>query len=185
MLTTNFTLIQELTTDRLVLRKLVLADAPQILNMRGDDAVMQYIGKDKILTIADAETFINWINKSLDENEGITWAITLKETPHILIGTVGFWRLIKQHYRAELGYMLSPDYWKKGIMKEAILKLIEIGFTDIKLHSIEAHINPDNKASASVLLSTGFKREACLKENFYYKGLFRDTEIYSLLQKPV
>ncbi|CAN5470913.1 GNAT family N-acetyltransferase [soil metagenome] len=182
MLTTNFTLIQELTTARLVLRKLVLADAPQILSMRGDDRVMQYIGKDKILTIADAETFINWINRSLDENEGITWAITLKETPHILIGTVGFWRLIKQHYRAELGYMLHPEYWRKGIMKEAIFKLIDIGFKEIKLHSIEAHIRPDNKASAAVLVSTGFTREAYLKENFYYNGVFSDTEIYSRLQ---
>ncbi len=182
MLITNFTLFPELITERLVLRKLVKADAPQILTMRSDDEVMKYIGKEKILTLEDAAAFIDWINKSLDANEGITWAIALKETPDILIGTVGFWRLIKQHHRAELGYMLNPAYWKKGIMKEAIIKLIDFGFTEIALHSIEAHINPENKASASVLLSTGFIKEAYFKENFYFKGRFSDTEIYSLLQ---
>lgn len=182
MLTTNFTSLQKLTTERLVLRKLVLADAPQILSLRSDDSVMKYIGKDKILTLADAEAFINMINNSFDTNEGINLAIALKETPHLLIGIVGFWRFIKQHYRAEIGYMLSPAYWKKGIMKEAILKLIDIGFNSIKLHSIEAHINPENQASASILRSIGFKKEAYLKENFYYNGIFSDTEIYSLLQ---
>ena len=66
-------------------------------------------------------------------------------------------------------------------MKEALIKVIEYGFNEMKLHSIEAHINPANSASAGILEATGFIREAYFKEDFYYKGVFSDTAIYSKL----
>lgn len=172
----------EIKTERLILRKIWLADAPEILKLRSDENVMRYIDKERAVTIADAETFINRILQSLNINDGITWAIAFKENPEILIGTIGFWRLIKEHDRAEIGYMLNPALWKRGIMKEALAEVIKTGFQYLKLHSIEAHINPENEASARILLSTGFVKEAHFKENFFYNGIYRDTAIYSKLQ---
>ena len=78
--------------------------------------------------------------------------------------------------------MLNPKFWKKGIMKEALLRVIDFGFDEMKLHSIEANINPDNEASAKILESTGFVKEAYFKEDFFFEGTFRDTIIYSRLQ---
>ncbi len=98
-----------------------------------------------------------------------------------MIGTIGLWRIIKEHYRAEIGYMLLPEHWKKGFAKEAVLKVVEYGFDEMKLHSIEAHINPKNAASAGLLEITGFVREAYFKEDFFFNGAFEDTAIYSLL----
>ena len=181
MLETNFTPFPEINTERLLLRKITKDDAPAILKLRSDERVMQYIDREMACNIADAEIFINRISTSLDTNEGINWGIALKETPDILIGSIGYWRIIKEHYRAEIGYILSLDYWKKGIMKEAMMAIIEVGFKSIQLHSIEAHINPLNTASSLILVSAGFIKEAYFKENFFYKGTFRDTEIYSLL----
>jgi ribosomal-protein-alanine N-acetyltransferase len=66
-------------------------------------------------------------------------------------------------------------------MKEALIKVIDYGFNEMKLHSIEAHINPENAASAAILEATGFVREAYFKEDFFYKGEFSDTAIYSKL----
>jgi ribosomal-protein-alanine N-acetyltransferase len=91
--------------------------------------------------------------------------------------------LIKENYRAEVGYMLLPEFWKKGLAKEALLKVIEYGFDEMKLHSIEAHISPRNAASASLLGKTGFVKEAYFKEDFFFNGAFEDTAIYSLLAK--
>ena len=45
-----------------------------------------------------------------------------------VIGSICYWRLLKQHYRAEIGYALHPQYWKKGLMKEAILKVLDYGY---------------------------------------------------------
>ncbi|MEP7144672.1 MAG: GNAT family N-acetyltransferase [Ferruginibacter sp.] len=182
MLEPDFSVFPELKTARLLLRKVSNADAREILKLRSDEDVMRYIDKERSATIADAEAFINKIKDSLKSNDGITWAITLKESPKILIGTIGYWRLIKEHHRAEIGYMLNPEYWNKGIMKEALAKVINVGFDLLKLHSIEAHINPGNEASAGILTSAGFTKDAYFRENFFFGGIFRDTAIYSRLQ---
>jgi ribosomal-protein-alanine N-acetyltransferase len=134
-------------------------------------------------SIDEAKAFIKLITDLLEGNSGITWAMALKESPDKLIGTIGLWRLIKEHYRAEIGYMLHPAYWRKGFTKEAILKVSLFGFNELKLHSIEGHINPRNAASAKTLESTGFVREAYFKEDFFFNGKFEDSAIYSLLNK--
>jgi ribosomal-protein-alanine N-acetyltransferase len=105
----------------------------------------------------------------------------LKENSALLIGTIGLWRIIKEHYRAEIGYMLLPEYFRKGYTKEAITRVTAFGFEDMKLHSIEANINPANLGSAAVLKSTGYVKEAYFRENFYFDGTFKDSEIYSII----
>lgn len=66
-------------------------------------------------------------------------------------------------------------------MKEALKPVLQYAFTKMNLHSIEANINPDNIASAALLESCGFIKEAYHKENYYYDGVFYDSVIYSKL----
>jgi ribosomal-protein-alanine N-acetyltransferase len=159
------------------------SDAPEILFLRSDDTVMKFIDREKPKSLEEAATFIQTVNANIDKNESIMWAITLKDNPQTLVGNIGFWRIISQHYRAEVGYMLHPDLWGKGIMKEALLAAIDFGFNKMKLHSIEAHINPDNTVSGMLLEKSGFIREAYFREDFFFRGKFIDTAIYSLLAK--
>lgn len=181
MLAPDFAIFPEINTERLYLRKVIHNDAPEILKLRSDEQVMRFIGKERAKTIEDAEIFINRVSLSLSGNDGITWAIALKDAPGTLIGSIGLWRIIKEHYRAEIGYMLNTEYWRNGIMMEALLKVIDFGFNEIKLHSIEAHINPENAGSAAILSKAGFIKEAHFKEDFYFNGRFSDTAIYSRL----
>jgi ribosomal-protein-alanine N-acetyltransferase len=183
MLEPNFSPFPELKTERLILRQIVKSDAPEVLSMRSNDEAMLYIGKEKTKTIEEAESWINVVQDSLDKNDGITWAIAFKDEPGKLIGTMGLWRLMKEHYRAEVGYMLHPDHWGKGITKEAIHAVIRYGFEVMKLHSIEACIHAENTASAKVLEKTGFTREGYFKEDFCFQGKFTDSIVYSLLVK--
>lgn len=183
MLEVNFNPFPDLKTERLILRKMNDNDTEQIFKIRADKEVMKHIGKYPMTSIDEAKEFVKLITNLLESNSGITWAVTLREYPDTLIGTVGLWRFMKEHYRAEIGYMLHPAYWRKGLTKEAILQVIGFGFNDLKLHSIEGHINPRNNASAKTLESTGFVREAYFKEDFFFDGKFEDTAIYSLLDK--
>jgi len=182
MLPTDFSLFPELVTERLILRKVCYEDAAAVLKLRGDEQVMQYIGKTPAVNMEEATGFVEMILQALTNNEGITWAMTLKEDPANLIGTIGFWRLMKPHFRAEIGYMLRPDWWRQGYMKEALLRVVDIGFQQLNLHSIEANINPDNLASANLLAATGFVKEAHFRENFFYNGVYSDTAVFSKLQ---
>jgi [ribosomal protein S5]-alanine N-acetyltransferase len=183
MLEPNFSPFPEIFTERLLLGSIQKEDAPELLLLRSSEKVMEYIDKEKIKTLEETETLIKRINEDAVNNEGITWKISFKENPRKLIGTIGFWRIIKPHYRAEVGYMLHPDFWKTGLMKEALQAVIDFGFKSINLHSIEAHINPGNAASAGLLEKLNFVREAYFKEDYFFRGKFLDSAIYSLLHK--
>lgn len=183
MLQVNFHPFPEIKTERLLLRRLITEDIEEIYKMRSDKNVMKFIGKNPITTMQEAIDFYNLVNDSLHNNTGITWVMALIDSPEKMIGTIGLWRLIKEHFRAEIGYMLMPGYWKKGFAKEAVLRVIQFGFDQLNLHSIEAHIDSKNLASASLLERTGFIREAYFKEDFFFNGAFEDTAIYSLLSR--
>ena len=182
MLLPDFHPFPELKTERLLLRRITMEDAAEIFFLRSDEAVMKFIGREPAKTIKEAEDFISQINHGIDANELIMWAIALKEDPGQLIGNICLWKIRKEHYRAETGFVLHPLYWRKGIMKEALLKVIEYGFETMKLHSIDAQITPGNIASAAVLESTGFVQEAYFKEDYFCQGRFYDTAVYSRLQ---
>ena len=183
MLTLHFTPFPELRTERILLRKLDKTDAGEIFFLRSNEEVLRYLGKEPANSIAEAENFIGAINKSIDENESILWGIAFLNEPTTIIGTICLWNFKKEHDRGEIGYILHPDHWRKGIMKEAINAVLDYGFTVLKMHSMEALLSPGNIASSAVLESTGFVKEGCLKESFYFRGEFGDTLIYSKLNK--
>ena len=183
MLEPNFSPFPEIITERLLLSSIEKDDAPELLLLRSSEKVMEYIDKERTKTLEETAALIKRITDDVINNEGITWKISIKENPEKLIGTIGFWRIIKPHYRAEVGYMLHPDFWKTGLMKEALRAVIDFGFNTIHLHSIEAHINPGNAASAGLLEKLNFVREAYFKEDYFFRGKFLDSAIYSLLNK--
>jgi ribosomal-protein-alanine N-acetyltransferase len=182
MLELNFTPFPELTTSRLLLRRLKKEDAPDLFLLRSDEKVLQYIGREPAVSVIEVEKFIEKIQTAQQNNESILWGIAFADKPGIIIGTMCYWRLQPENYRAEIGYALRPEYWGKGIITEAINKVVEYGFNTMKLHSIEARTTPANVASGLVLEKTGFLKEGLLKEEFFFNGKFYDTVIYSRLQ---
>ena len=180
MLLLDFEPFPIITTDRLVLRQVNNGDANEIYALRSDKQVMKFIDKPLDKTIKEAMHRIKLISDSLKTSDGITWAITLKGNLK-LIGTIGFWKIDKVNYRAEIGFLLHPSFQKKGIMQEAMSEVITFGFDKLKFHSIEANVNPNNKDSIKLLERNKFIREAYFRENYFYDGKFLDSVIYSLL----
>jgi ribosomal-protein-alanine N-acetyltransferase len=87
----------------------------------------------------------------------------------------------KAHHRTEIGYALNADYWRRGIMDEAMSAAIDYCFRVLDFHSIEANTAPENEASGRILEKHGFVQEAYFRENFYSDGQFLDSRIYSKL----
>lgn len=182
MLDINFSPFQNLETERLLLRRVTVDDAEAIKELRGNPETMRYIPRPLVTTIEEALQHVEMINSKIENNEGINWAITLKGNSKLL-GIIGHYRIQPQNYRAEIGYMLLPDFHGKGIVTEAIKAALIYGFEVMHLHSIEAVIDPDNIASEKVLQKNGFVKEAHILENEYFDGKFLDTVIYSLLKR--
>ena len=180
MLHLNFDPFPVLTTDRLVLRQMTDDDTDEIFYMRSDEQVMRLIARPRAKTKDDARAFIKIVNENVAKNEGITWAMSLNGSP-TLIGTIGIWRIIKEHHRGEVGYTLHPAHHRQGLMHEALTEVINYGFNVLGLHSLEGGVNPENTASIKVLERCHFVREAYFKQDFFYEGTFRDSAIYSLI----
>ncbi len=182
MLVLNFDPFPELETDRLILRRITMEDAEDFLRLRSDAEAMKYIDKPLIESMAEIRELIKKIDDGIWQNETIGWGITLKDKSG-LIGTISYHVIYREHYRAEIGYMLAPAHWNKGLITEAIAKVLDYGFNQMNLHSIEAKVNPSNNVSMKVLEKFGFVKEAYFKESYFFNAKFLDTAVYSLLKK--
>ncbi|MCC2546726.1 GNAT family N-acetyltransferase [Hymenobacter sp. BT175] len=181
MLTLNFTPFPVLTTPRLMLRQMVPADAEDLFAMRSDPQVMQYIPRPLATSVKDAAEHIEMMAGLIAKNELLNWGMALRDTNQ-LVGTIGFFRLQPEHFRADVGYMLNPRWQGQGLMQEAVGAALDYGFQTLRLHSVAAIIDPRNGASARVLERSGFVREGYFRENEFFNGQFLDTVYYSLLE---
>ncbi|QJD82784.1 GNAT family N-acetyltransferase [Cohnella herbarum] len=171
-----------LETERLILRQLRHEDAVDLFDYFSKDEVTEFYDLDSFTELKQAEELIeNW-NEKFNNSLTIRWGIALKSEGRI-IGTCGFHKWVKKHFKAEIGYELSPRYWRQGYMKEAIDTVMKYGFEVLELNRIEALIHSGNTSSQKVLEKTGFKEEGLLKEYFYEKKRFIDAVIFSKLKK--
>ena len=182
MLEINFQPFKNLETERLLLRRISETDVEEILELRSDPKTMKYIPRPLVKTKEEAMAHFRMIDDKIENNEGINWAITIKGNPK-LIGIIGHYRIQPENHRCEIGYMILPQYNGQGIITEAIKIVLEYGFNNLQMHSIEAIIDPENKASERVLQKNGFVKEAHIIENELWNGRFWDTVIYSILKR--
>lgn len=170
-----------LETERLLLRQITHDDAEDVFIMRSDPEVMKYIPRPIAKSIEDANGVIKMMHEFWERDEKINWGIALKETNKI-IGAIGFVNIHPEHFRAEVGYSLARDWHRKGIMREALKRILMYGFQEMNCHTIEAITDAENEASGALLISMGFVQEAYFTEDFFYNGQFRNSIHYGLLR---
>lgn len=180
-LSAAFATFPVLETARLHLRAVQTDDVADLFRIRADERVMRYFGSPPITSMEEAAQQVHGFATAFQEQRGIRWAITRRGKDR-LIGTCGYWRIIRPHFRAEIGYELAADQWGKGIMPEALGAVLTWGFTTMNLHSVEAQIDPANQGSRRVLEKCGFVQEGYFRENYYFEGQFTDTAVFSLLR---
>ena len=178
MLSIQFSEFPTLHTPRLLLRDIVPGDAEAFFQMRSDERTMRYVARPLQKDISEAAALIEKIRANFAQNEAVAWGISFHGQSRLL-GTIAFWKMDKDNHRTEIGYMLHPDYWRQGIMDEAMTATIGYCFKVLNFHSIEANTDPENAASGRILEKHGFVQEAYFRENLFYEGRFLDSRIYS------
>ena len=148
----------KLETDRLLLRKIEASDSDMILFLRSDATINKFIQRPehrKTKTLSDALQFIKNITVAFEENKSISWGITLKDDPKI-IGSICLWNFSEDLKTAEVGYDLSTEFQRKGIMSEAFQMVVAYGFQELKFKRIEAMTHMENENSRGLLEKNGF-----------------------------
>ncbi|MEY9866547.1 ribosomal-protein-alanine N-acetyltransferase [Peribacillus sp. B2I2] len=171
-------------TRRLILREVTIEDAGDMFKYLSDTDVVKPMGLDPCQTVNDVWDEIKWYESIFKEGTGIRWGITLKDSGKV-IGSCGFLNMVSKHHRAEIGYELSKDHWRKGIASEALEAVVMYGYRHFQLERIEALIEPANSPSQKLVEKQGFRREGLLRHYEYTCGKFDDLYMYSLIKEDL
>ncbi|MCM3569150.1 GNAT family N-acetyltransferase [Neobacillus mesonae] len=171
-----------LETERLLLRKISLADVDDMFAYCSNEAVSKYVTWETHQSLKDTEQFINFVLQQYGNKRVAPWGIEFKETGK-LIGTIDFVWWHPLHQSAEIGYCLSQDYWGKGITTEAAKKVIKFGFEKMDLMRIQARCFTGNFGSQRVMEKAGMSFEGINRKAMLIKGKHRDLKVYSILKE--
>jgi RimJ/RimL family protein N-acetyltransferase len=152
----NILSFPELTTENLQLRRVTLGDIEEIYKIRSDESIAAYLDRPICKSIDEAKKFIVKINENFENKETIYWGICRKGEKR-LIGTICLWKILINESKAEIGFELFTEYQGKGIMREAVPRVIDFAFNVLGLNIIEGAVEMGNKRSIMLLERHGFK----------------------------
>ena len=174
-----------LKTNRLILNELLTEDKQALFEIYSDPEVVRYYDLEGFTQHSQAEKLIDLFNKRFNQSLGIRWAIRLQGSQQC-IGTCGFnaWNMAMRS--TTVGYDLHRQYWRQGIMTEALKAIIFHAFSGKlaceNLNRIQADTIPGNIASEKVLRKLGFQEEGLRRQSAYWKNAFHDLKCFGLLK---
>lgn len=172
-----------LESPRCRLRPIRSTDAPSLLRMYSNKAVIRYTEHHMPMqTLDEAEYSIHFYRKGYHEGWMYRWGVTLiADTEDTIIGTVGLHRINHDHHYSNIGYEIDQPYWNRGLSTEIVGVLTHYGFQSLDLNRIEAELIPQNIASAQVLQKNGYRYEATRHQRLKKRDQFLDIDVYGIL----
>jgi ribosomal-protein-alanine N-acetyltransferase len=135
-----------------------------------------------------------WINrKALTAKEFSTYLERYKSDRHCgffviekksgaIVGVINVNDIIRGALQsASLGYYAFAPYAGRGLMFEGLKRVVRHAFTKLKLHRLEANIQPANRRSIALAKKCGFVREGLSRRFVKVRGHWRDHERWALL----
>ena len=168
-------------TERLILRQITPEDAEDYLKVHSDPIVIDGFDSESPGSVDKMRKHIQQRSNALKGKQMLTWGIA-KKREDIIIGACWFGDFEYQS-RAEIAYLLLSDFFKQGIMTEALKPVVAFGLEKMELHRIQAFVRPDNVASFKTIEKVGFQAEGCLREyKFSKRKGWMDMNVYSRLK---
>lgn len=166
-----------LASERLILRRLELTDAPLIYDYMNE----REIAANTMLIphpypAGAAEDWINGTHQSDDYSFAL-----IRKADNLFLGACGIGS-DTSHKRAEIGYWLGKPFWGQGYMSEAARRVIQFGFEELDLNRIQATYFTYNLASRRVMEKAGMTYEGTLRNYVMKWGEFMDMGMCSILR---
>lgn len=169
----------QIQTERLLLRKFALSDAPRVKLLAGDRAIAATTALiPHPYPDGAAEEWIESHQPAFDAGTQINFAIVRREDD-LLVGAISL-EIRPQHKRAEVGYWMGRGYWGSGYTTEALRAVIEYAFS-IGLHRVFAEHFSTNPASGRVMQKAGMRHEGTLRHHMMKWNQYVNCEVYGIL----
>ncbi|MGB9148797.1 MAG: GNAT family protein [Burkholderiales bacterium] len=113
----------------------------------------------------------------------LTLLVCLKSNGAI-IGTISLSQIFYGAFcSCYMGYAVGAPYSKHGYMTEGMRLSLKHAFGTLKLHRVEANIQPGNSASLALVRRVGFQREGYSPRYLKIAGRWRDHERWAMLKE--
>jgi ribosomal-protein-alanine N-acetyltransferase len=118
-----------------------------------------------------------------DQYEDLRYSFGVFEAhTHLLIGLISLSDIVRGPLETGyLGYCVDQSFTNRGIAKSAVQQVVELAFSQLHLHRIEAHVMPANIPSERILLHNGFVKEGVCRKNIKVNGQWEDHILYARL----
>ena len=176
-----FKRIPDLSTERLLLRKIRLNDAPDMFEYSKDPEVTKYLLWDPHPNVEHTRNYIDYLQDRYRDGKYYDWAVILKSSGKMM-GSCGFSSILPEHRSAEVGYVLNPAFRGQGIAGEALSAVLDFAFRKMALNRVEAKCVAENASSERVMQKVGMTFEGVARSALLVKGEFRNIKIYSMLR---
>jgi [ribosomal protein S5]-alanine N-acetyltransferase len=129
---------------------------------------------------ADAASFRRLLERNRADN---FFALLARRTEDdAIIGLFEFSEVVRGSFQnAYLGYWVGEPYAGQGYMREGMQLALRFAFNDLRLHRVEANIQPANKRSLALVKNAGFRREGFSPRYLKIGGRWRDHERWAIL----
>jgi len=144
-----------LETERLILRKFTIKDAPFIAELMNSPTWIRFIGDRGIKTLAHAQSYL--LNGPIMTYTAYGFGLYLVELKNTKT-PIGMCGLVKRDYLdyLDIGYALLPAYEGKGYAFEIASATVNYAFNNLHLLKLAAITNVNNKRSVQLLYKMGF-----------------------------
>lgn len=155
-------------------------DAPALFAVFSDPKAMRYWSSLPWQERGEAERYLQQMAQGFAERSLFQWAVA-DVGSDLLLGTCTLFHLDLANRRAELGYILHPQWWGQGLMRGALTQLISYAFGELHLHRLEADVDPRNQGSLNLLKRLGFRDEGLLRQRWRVGDEWQDSQLLGLL----
>ncbi|SLN40009.1 Spermidine N(1)-acetyltransferase [Falsiruegeria litorea R37] len=161
-------------TPRLLLRPARAEDLGDIHKVFSDPQAMRYWDRPPYEDITVTAKLLSGL---MNQDPETSFDLVV-ELDGVCIGKAGMWRT------PEIGYILHPDHWGKGLAFEALSAFLPRAFERFDRELVfKAECDPRNLASGALLRKLGFRRTRQEKANFGYGDVeWCDTDYYEFIR---
>ena len=169
--------------ERVRLRRLEPDDTSHILEHRNQYELRQYLPTPLPTSQEDMQRYIDSANESFTKRSKFTFAIETKED-NTLIGIIDLANISWMSRNGEISIfaVFHPDYRGKGYGKDALLVLLDIGFSVLNMHSVYLWVASFNERAIQFYEKIGFRSQGKLRELAFRDGKHYDVVIMDILQ---
>jgi [ribosomal protein S5]-alanine N-acetyltransferase len=162
--------------ERVYLREPTLRDGPQIVEA---NRLSRAFHRGWVLPPTNAEAFIRWMTRCRQPN--VKCFLVCRLVDDAIVGVFVLSQIVRGMFHSSyLGYYAEEPHAGQGYMGEGMSLVLRHAFTAMRLHRVEANVQPENVASIALVKRSGFRLEGFSPRYLKVAGRWRDHQRWAM-----